>query len=97
MLELKEAGWTAKARLDFNLGMLWYGDWVEAKKSEQVWVKHTDEHKGMSPRPKYESMNQILAEYDDTMGMTKFAQQAVIPAIDMDAVIEAAYGDDIQF
>lgn len=97
VLRLRESGWTGDEVLDFDLGMLWFGDWIEAKKGEQVWVKHSDEHKGMSPKPKYETLGQVFELYDETRGMTKFAPQAVVPVFEIDAVIDDAFGDDILF
>ena len=63
LLELHDAGWDAEARLDFDLGFLWFDSWIAAKRNEQVYRK-PDKNDGKVGYPKYESLNQIFALYD---------------------------------
>lgn len=84
-------------QLDFDLGVLWFTQWVESKRDEVVWVKQTDEHKGMMAKPRYKSLDDIWALYDETVGMTKFAPQAPVSEAYMAEIAELAFADDVLF
>ena len=84
------------SRLTFDRGMLWYKRWVESKKSETI--PYTPDKNAKSQKPKYGSMSEIFALYDDTWDLSKFATVAeVISEAGMADVIEAAFGDDVLF
>lgn len=101
VIHADEAGWTSEDKLAFDRMILTFGGrWVEGKKNETVWG-HGEEPpvKGQMRVPKYRSLADIFAEYDDTWDLSKFAKAAgaMFTDADMDAVIEAAYADDVLF
>ena len=97
-MEWREAGWSSEDRLAFDFGMVWFGQWVEARRSETVQVKRPKHDDGMMSQPKYGSLADIFEQYDDTWAMTKFVPPPdAISEDDLAAVIEAAFGDEILF
>lgn len=90
---------TEASRLDFDKGMLWYRRWVEGKRNETTWgASEEPPGKGQVRVPRYRTMEEIYAEYDDTWDRSKFASPIDgAPDFDMDAVIEDAFGDDVLF
>lgn len=89
-----EDGWSAHDRWQFDRMILAFERWVNNKKAETV--PYTPEKDAKPQRPKYQSIHEIWDEYDSTANITKFAS-LLIPDIDMEAVIEDAFGDDVQF
>lgn len=90
---------TGESRNDFDRGMLWYRRYVEGKRNETMWGRSEDPpSKGMVRIPKYQTMEEIYAEYDDTWDLSKFAPSIEETAeFNIDAVIEEAFGDDVLF
>lgn len=90
--------WSDEQKLAFDRMILTFGRLVEAKKHETIRVKRDKSDDGMMDKLKYETLAQIFDTYDDTWGMTKFAQYVpVIPPEVMAEVLENAFADDVQF
>ena len=89
-----EDGWSASDRFQFDRMILTFKRWVANKKAETV--PYTPEKDAEPQKPKYQSMYEIWDEYDSTADISKFAS-LLIPDIDVDAVIEDAFGDDVLF
>lgn len=94
IVRARQAGWSEDDILDFDLGMLWFNQWIEAKRSETV--DYTPDKNAKPQRPRYTSMAEIFDEYDATMAADKFTGSA-LPMINVAAVIEAAFGDEVLF
>lgn len=76
--------------------MLWFDQWVSRKQGETI--EYTPDKDAKPRKPKYESLAEIFEQYDDTRAMTKFSwMNHSLPNVDMTAVIEEAFGDDVLF
>ncbi len=93
-----DAGWSDEDKFAFDRMILAFGGrWVKRKLDETEWGAAEDAPKGKVRVSKYRSMADVFAEYDETHAMTKFAPMAVISDVDMAAVFEDAYGDEVLF
>lgn len=99
VIHADEAGWSAEDKFAFDRMILTFGGrWVAGKKAETVWGKPEEPpSKGQVRMPKYSTLSEVFAEYDETHAMTKFAPMSVIPESDITAVLEEAFGDEVLF
>jgi len=74
------------------------GRWVKGKLNETTWGEPEDPPaKGKVRVAKYRTLADVFAEYDETVSATKFMPQALAPDVDMTAVLEDAFGDEVLF
>lgn len=91
-------GWSPEHKFAFDRMILAFGGrWVKGKLNETEWGAAEEPPKGKVRVPKYRSMADVFAEYDETQAMTKFAQAVSLPDVDMTAVMEEAFGDEVLF
>lgn len=95
VLRLRSQGFNDREVFSFDRGMLAFERWIEAKKAEVVYVTPEDRG-GKVPSPRYETLGQIFAQYDVTPEGLGY-QPTVAPQVDIEAVLEAAYGNDVMF
>lgn len=63
------AGWSPDACLDFDLAVVWFGDWVDGRREEVEWVADASPPSG--PRkavPRYPTLAALLALGEDDGG-----------------------------
>lgn len=94
---MREAGKSAETRLDFDFGIFHFYQWVDTKLHETQWGKPEEPPtKGHVRLPKHTSVAEVLDLYDATSDMQRFMPVS-LPDIDVAAVIEAAFGDEVLF
>lgn len=99
VIHADEAGWSAEDKFAFDRMILSFGGrWVASKRNETIWgYPDKPPADGQARMPKYGTLAEIFAEYDETSGVTKFRSIEDIAGIDIDAVMESAFGDEVLF
>lgn len=91
---MKEAGFDADARLDFDLAVIQFGTWVENRQNETVSVLDRTPPKNAKPthqEPKYKTLGDLLALNADDEPVTHSASDIEEIARD---VLAGAFDDD---